>query len=110
MASRKKPPRNKPAPKRGWERRWHHSVFVVNREGKIVQDWPHLEKMFDYARRTADFYGFDTHPYDALLFDYEPGLSAASGTTASAVTAMTMRPPIRPPASPFDRKRRHEAV
>jgi hypothetical protein len=27
--------------KRGWERRWHHSVFVVDRNGKVVQDWPH---------------------------------------------------------------------
>jgi len=32
--------------KRGWERRWHHSVFIVNRDGRIVGDWPHLEKMF----------------------------------------------------------------
>ena len=35
-----------PAAKRGWERRWHHSVFVVDRNGKMVEDWPHLEKMF----------------------------------------------------------------
>jgi hypothetical protein len=33
-------------PKRGWERRWHHSVFVVNRDGKVVQEWPFMEKMF----------------------------------------------------------------
>jgi hypothetical protein len=35
-----------PTEKRGWERRWHHSVFVVDRNGKMVQEWPHLEKMF----------------------------------------------------------------
>jgi carboxypeptidase Taq len=44
-------------------------------------DWaaflPHLEKMFDFARRAADLYGFDSHPYDALLPDYDPGLKAA---------------------------------
>jgi len=50
--------------KRGWERRWHHSVFVVDRNGKVVQDWPHLEKMF-----AADPCGRGPHkikmnPYD----------------------------------------------
>ena len=24
-----------PEPKRGWERRYHHSIFIVNREGKV---------------------------------------------------------------------------
>jgi sugar lactone lactonase YvrE len=33
------------ANKRGWERRWHHTVFIVNREGKMVGEWPHLNKM-----------------------------------------------------------------
>ena len=37
-------------------------------------------------------------------------LSAATGTTANAQMAMTIRPPIRPPASPRVRKRRHDAV
>ena len=35
-----------PVAKRGWERRYHHTIFVVNREGQVVQDWPHLNKMF----------------------------------------------------------------
>ena len=38
------------------------------------------------------------------------GDSAATGTIASAATAMTISPPIKPPASPRVRKRRHEAV
>ena len=51
-------------PKRGWERRWHHSVFVVNRDGKMIDYWPHLEKMF-----AADPCGRGAHkikmsPYD----------------------------------------------
>src|ERR1035437_4353899 len=37
-------------------------------------------------------------------------LSAATGTTASAVIAITISPPSRPPASPRVRKRRHDAV
>ena len=36
-----------PVAKRGWERRYHHTIFVVNRDGKLVQDWPHLNKMFE---------------------------------------------------------------
>jgi carboxypeptidase Taq len=35
---------------------------------------PHLEKMFEYTQRAADLIGYDTHPYDALLWDYDPGL------------------------------------
>jgi hypothetical protein len=33
--------------KRGWERRFHHSIFVLDRNGNIVQDWPHLNQMFE---------------------------------------------------------------
>ena len=38
---------------------------------------PHLNTMFEYAQRSADFFGYDTHPYDALLWDYDPGLKTA---------------------------------
>lgn len=33
---------------------------------------PWLERMVDYARRTADYLGYTEHPYDALLDLYEP--------------------------------------
>ena len=33
-----------PEPKRGWERRYHHSIFVVNREGKVVEWWSDKDK------------------------------------------------------------------
>ncbi len=36
---------------------------------------PHLEKMVGYARQLADYYGYEEHPYDALLEDFEPGLT-----------------------------------
>jgi carboxypeptidase Taq len=36
---------------------------------------PHLEKMVDFARRLAEYYGYEDHPYDALLEDYEPGMT-----------------------------------
>ena len=36
---------------------------------------PFLAKMVDYARRFADYYGYEEHPYDALIDDYEPGMT-----------------------------------
>ncbi len=36
---------------------------------------PHLEKMVGFARRLSEFYGYDEHPYDALLEDFEPGMT-----------------------------------
>ena len=33
--------------KRGWERRFHHSIIVLDRNGNLVQDWPHLNQMFE---------------------------------------------------------------
>jgi len=36
---------------------------------------PHLEKMVGYARKFAEYYGYEEHPYDALLEDYEPGMT-----------------------------------
>ncbi|MDR2590058.1 MAG: carboxypeptidase M32 [Oscillospiraceae bacterium] len=34
---------------------------------------PYYEKVFDYQRRLCDWYGYENHPYDALLDDYERG-------------------------------------
>src|SRR5437667_64697 len=34
-------------PKRGWERRYHHVLFVVDRNGKQVDYWPQWDKLFD---------------------------------------------------------------
>jgi hypothetical protein len=36
-----------PVEKRGWERRYHHAIFVVDRNGKMVQWWSDLDKMFE---------------------------------------------------------------
>jgi hypothetical protein len=36
-----------PAPRRGWERRYHHVIFVVDRNGKTVQSWPQHDKLFE---------------------------------------------------------------
>jgi hypothetical protein len=36
-----------PAPPRGWQRRYHHVIFVVDRNGKLVQWWSQHDKLFD---------------------------------------------------------------
>jgi hypothetical protein len=36
-----------PEPKRGWERRYHHVLFVVDRNGKQVDYWPQYDKLFE---------------------------------------------------------------
>ncbi len=33
--------------KRGWQRRYHHVIFVVDRDGNMVQEWPDHDKLFD---------------------------------------------------------------
>jgi carboxypeptidase Taq len=38
---------------------------------------PHLEKVVALSRRQADCLGWSGHPYDALLEEYEPGLTTA---------------------------------
>jgi len=37
---------------------------------------PHLERLFEFARREADYLGYREHPYDALLDDCEPDLTS----------------------------------
>ncbi len=37
---------------------------------------PHLEKIVEFARQFAEAYGWKENPYDALLEDYEPGMTA----------------------------------
>ncbi|WP_223427401.1 carboxypeptidase M32 [Tateyamaria pelophila] len=39
---------------------------------------PHLEKVVDLARQSAEALGYDGHPYDPMVQVYEPGETAAS--------------------------------
>ncbi|MEI6668882.1 MAG: hypothetical protein WCP29_12055 [Acidobacteriota bacterium] len=36
-----------PAKVRGWQRRYHHDIFIVDRNGKVTQEFPELDKLFD---------------------------------------------------------------
>ena len=38
---------------------------------------PYLQKMLDIARELADAVGYEEHPFDALVFEYEPSMTAA---------------------------------
>ncbi|MEM1596178.1 MAG: carboxypeptidase M32 [Desulfurococcaceae archaeon] len=53
-------------------------AMVVWREAKARNNFelfkPYLEKIFDLSRKTADYLGWEKHPYDALLDLYEEGL------------------------------------
>src|SRR5215469_11896787 len=45
-------------------------------ESRFSQFAPHLEKIVELTRRKADFWGFVESPYDALIEEYEPGVTA----------------------------------
>lgn len=36
---------------------------------------PFLEKIVDFKRKAVEIYGYEKHPYDALLNEFEPGLT-----------------------------------
>ena len=51
---------------------------VAWRQAKEKNDYdlfaPYLEKIIELSRKKAEYYGYQEHPYDALLDDYEEGL------------------------------------
>jgi carboxypeptidase Taq len=38
---------------------------------------PHFKELLDLVRQTAEYIGYNEHPYDALLDDYEPGMKSS---------------------------------
>ncbi|HUO58838.1 MAG TPA: carboxypeptidase M32 [bacterium] len=49
----------------------------ARRENKFSRFQPWLEKIVVLTQEQAKCYGYQDHPYDALLEDYEPGLTTA---------------------------------
>jgi sugar lactone lactonase YvrE len=49
---------------RGWERRFEHSIIIVNREGTLVDEWPHLDKMFSQQPCGRGPHQIKISPYD----------------------------------------------
>ena len=58
-------PTCEPVPKRGWERRFQHSIFILDRQGNLVDEWPHLEAMFDKLPCGRGPHQIKISPYDA---------------------------------------------
>ncbi|MEQ8677050.1 MAG: carboxypeptidase M32 [Aggregatilineales bacterium] len=38
---------------------------------------PYLQQMLDLKREIADYIGYEDHPFDALVFEFEPSMTAA---------------------------------
>jgi len=36
-----------PTEPRGWERRYHHVIFVLDGDGNLIQDWPQHDQLFE---------------------------------------------------------------
>jgi hypothetical protein len=51
-------------PKRGWERRFEHSIIIVDREGTLVGEWPHLDPMFSQLPCGRGPHQIKISPYD----------------------------------------------
>ena len=52
---------------------WHKA----KEENNFASYAPHLEKLFDLKKKECDMLGYDAHPYDAMLDQYEPGTKTA---------------------------------
>jgi carboxypeptidase Taq len=50
---------------------------TAREESKFRVFKPHLQKLLDLSRQTADCWGFQESPYDALIEGYEPGATAS---------------------------------
>jgi len=49
----------------------------ARKENKFARFQPWLDKIIPLCQEQAKCYGYQDHPYDALLEDYEPGLTSA---------------------------------
>src|ERR1700731_3180900 len=48
-------------------------------QSKFSEFAPNLEKIVELTRQKADLWGYEESPYDALIDDYEPGITAGEG-------------------------------
>jgi carboxypeptidase Taq len=56
----------------------YQSWLNARSEDKFKTFLPKLKEIIDIQKKKADLQGYDGHPYDALLDDYEPGLTTES--------------------------------
>jgi hypothetical protein len=53
-----------PETPRGWERRWEHSIIVIDGEGNLVDEWEHLDPMFSQLPCGRGPHQIKISPYD----------------------------------------------
>ena len=53
-----------PEPKRGWERRFQHSIIVFDRQGNLVDEWAHLDELFSKLPCGRGPHQVKISPYD----------------------------------------------
>ena len=53
-------------------------VWIEAKKKNSFEDFePYLEKIFEMSREKAKILGYKEHPYDALMNEYEPGMTTA---------------------------------
>src|SRR5690348_12664183 len=52
------------APLRGWDRRWEHSIYILDRDGNLVDEWPHQEQMYSQLPCGRGPHQIKISPYD----------------------------------------------
>ncbi|AZI42525.1 carboxypeptidase M32 [Deinococcus psychrotolerans] len=55
----------------------HHAWIKARADNDFASFAPYLERVLSLTRQYAELIGYDQHPYDALLDDYEPGMKTA---------------------------------
>jgi DNA-binding beta-propeller fold protein YncE len=53
-----------PTAKRGWERRFEHSILILNGQGDLVDEWPHLDEYFKKGPCGRGPHQIKISPYD----------------------------------------------
>jgi DNA-binding beta-propeller fold protein YncE len=54
----------RPTGSRGWERRFEHSIIVLDGEGNMVEEWPHLDELFSQMPCGRGPHQIKISPYD----------------------------------------------
>ncbi|WP_053366399.1 carboxypeptidase M32 [Bacillus sp. FJAT-27245] len=87
-----------------WEHAREHNDF-----GHFA---PYLEKIVAFRRKFAELFGYENHPYDAVLDEYEPGLTVAKldpifarlRDTSVALLERIKKSPYQTPSEIFGQK------
>ena len=95
-----------PVKTRGWERRFQHSIIVFDRQGNLVDEWPHLDELFSKLPCGRGPHQIKINPYDKAKhvwiiddqlhmiyrFTYDGKLVDSKGQLGCAVVGPHLRP------------------